>query len=253
LTESADISAINLTDADTLTINGQGAFLDVAGAYRGLFAYSGSTTIENLMIEDAVARGGFGGGGRSGGGGAGLGGGLFVANNSAGGAVPAHVTLDNVFFTGDPAINCRGNPPEMMHADRRRGHTVDTRARARSDQQKSKRTDCHCPITLGYCASHDAGPEHERPLDGHDQGGSARRNRLGSRPGHQGLLRQGEGMSERQVKLRPDGFPKDQTTGYCDSHDARAPTFDGTLTHVNAGQRAMWFDENGNGLGTTAV
>ena len=24
----------------------------------------------------------------------------------------------------------------MMHADRRRGHTVDTRARARSDQQK---------------------------------------------------------------------------------------------------------------------
>src|SRR5271166_6991064 len=79
LTESADISAINLAGKDTLTLYGRGATLDGAGAYRGLFAYSGATTIENLTIENAVAQGGAGGGG--GGGGAGLGGGLFVADN----------------------------------------------------------------------------------------------------------------------------------------------------------------------------
>ncbi len=110
LTESADISAINLAGNDTLTLNGQGAFLDGEDLYRGLFVYSGKTTIENLTIENAVAKGGAGGaaaegsfGSRGGGGGAGagLGGGLFVADNPAGGAVPAQVTLDNVFFAGD--------------------------------------------------------------------------------------------------------------------------------------------------------
>jgi hypothetical protein len=82
LTESADISAINVTGTNnTLTIDGQGAFLDGAGAYRGLFAYSGVTTIENLTIEHALAIGGAGGSNRggAGGGGGGLGGGLFVA------------------------------------------------------------------------------------------------------------------------------------------------------------------------------
>ncbi len=34
----------------------------------------------------------------------GLGGGPFVADNSAGGAAPAQVTLDDVFFTGDSAV-----------------------------------------------------------------------------------------------------------------------------------------------------
>ena len=61
LTESADISAINLAGKDTLTVNGQGAILNGADAYRGLFAYSGATTIENLTIENAVAKGGAGG------------------------------------------------------------------------------------------------------------------------------------------------------------------------------------------------
>ena len=106
LTESADLSAINLTGKDTLTIDGQGATLDGADAYRGLFVYSGSTTIEKLTIENAVAKGGAGGGG--GGGGAGLGGGLFVADNSAGGAAPAQVTLDNVVFESDSAIGGAG-------------------------------------------------------------------------------------------------------------------------------------------------
>ena len=97
LTESADISAINLALNDTLTLNGQGAILDGASAFRGLFAYSGKTTIENLTIEKAMAEGG-----------AGLGGGLFVADNPAGGAAPAKVTLDNVVFTGDSAIGGEG-------------------------------------------------------------------------------------------------------------------------------------------------
>jgi hypothetical protein len=85
LAESADSDAINLAGSDTHTINGQGAALDGADAYRGLFAYSGAATIENLTIEKAVAEGGAGGGG-----GAGLGGGLLVANSS-------QVTLDSVF------------------------------------------------------------------------------------------------------------------------------------------------------------
>ena len=112
LTEGAEISAINLTGADTLTLNGQGAFLDGAKAYRGLFVYSGRTTIENLTIENAVAQGGAGGNGGfgGGGGGGGLGGGLFVANNSAAGAAAAHVTLANVFFTDDFAVGGEGRP-----------------------------------------------------------------------------------------------------------------------------------------------
>ena len=108
LTESADIDAINLAGKDTLTINGEGAALNGADTYRGLFAYSGPTTIENLTIENAVAKGGAGGGGKAGGGGAGLGGGLFVANNSTGGAAAAHVTLDNVVFQGDSAVGGAG-------------------------------------------------------------------------------------------------------------------------------------------------
>ena len=63
LIESADISAINLTGSDTLTIDGQGAILDGAGPYRGLFAFSGAATIENLTIENALAEGGAGAGG----------------------------------------------------------------------------------------------------------------------------------------------------------------------------------------------
>jgi hypothetical protein len=108
LTESADIDAINLTGKDTLLIDGEGAYLNGANAFRDLFAYSGATTIYNLTIENAVSKGGAGGG-SFGGGGAGLGGGLFVAYNSgAGGAVPAKVELDDVSFTGDSAIGGGG-------------------------------------------------------------------------------------------------------------------------------------------------
>ncbi len=103
LTESADIAAINLKGADTLTLDGQGAFLNGAGAHRGLFAYAGGVTINNLTIENAVARGGAGGDGATagGGGGAGLGGGLFVAAG-------ADVTLSGLRFSGNSAVGGAG-------------------------------------------------------------------------------------------------------------------------------------------------
>ena len=72
MTEFAPIFAINLTGADTLTIDGQKAILDGDNGglfFRGLFAYSGKMTIENLTIENAVAQGGSGGEGAAGGGG----------------------------------------------------------------------------------------------------------------------------------------------------------------------------------------
>src|SRR5271155_2929987 len=61
LTETADIAAVNLKGNDTLTIDGQGALLNGAGAFRGLFVYSGNVTIANLTIDNAVAKGGAGG------------------------------------------------------------------------------------------------------------------------------------------------------------------------------------------------
>ena len=103
LTETADLTAINLSGADTLVINGlTGATLDGGNLYRGFFVYQGDVTIENLTIQNAVAKGGAGSAG--GGGGAGLGGGLFVANDPANNGFPAAVTLDNVTFAHDQAI-----------------------------------------------------------------------------------------------------------------------------------------------------
>ena len=68
------------------------ATIDGLGDQRGFFVYSGSVTLENLLIENTAAQGGAGGGGGDGGGGgAGLGGGLFVAAG-------ANVSLDNVSF-----------------------------------------------------------------------------------------------------------------------------------------------------------
>jgi hypothetical protein len=81
LTEAAQLDAVNLAGADTLTINGLGDTLNGAGAYNGFFVYSGNVTIEDLTVANAAAMGGTGGEGvLGGGGGAGLGGGLFVAS-----------------------------------------------------------------------------------------------------------------------------------------------------------------------------
>lgn len=63
-----------------VSIAANGATLDGANAYRGLFVYSGTVGIQNLTIQNAAATGGNGGTGNGGGGGgAGLGGALFVA------------------------------------------------------------------------------------------------------------------------------------------------------------------------------
>ena len=109
MTEFADISAINLAGNDTLTLNGQGAILERRRRLRGLFAYSGKTTIENLTIENAVAEGGAGG--RA----------TWAAAGARGSAAACSsptirlaararrkVTLDNVFFIGNSAIGGAG-------------------------------------------------------------------------------------------------------------------------------------------------
>jgi hypothetical protein len=100
-TLTSDIEAVNLPSGVSLVIEGTDGAGDPApqalsggGAYSGFFVYSGSVTIENLTVQDAVAKGGDGASG--GGGGAGLGGGLFVG-------AQAQVTLDNVSFSGDAA------------------------------------------------------------------------------------------------------------------------------------------------------
>ncbi len=89
ITLSRDLPAVQ----NSITINGNGHFLDGAGAHRGLFVYAGTVAIQNLAIRNAVAQGGAGAGG---GGGAGLGGALFVNTG-------ASVTISNVSFNGNTA------------------------------------------------------------------------------------------------------------------------------------------------------
>ncbi len=99
LTEGSDVTAIDLAGSDTLTLNGEGAELNGADDYRGLFVYAGKVTIENLTIEDAVAKGGAGGGGA-----------LFVADDESDGAYgnSPQVTLDNIDFASDSAVGGTG-------------------------------------------------------------------------------------------------------------------------------------------------
>jgi hypothetical protein len=94
------LAAINLAGGDTLTINGNGDAIDGGGTQRGFFVYSGQVTIEDLTIQNMKAVGGAGEDG--GGGGAGLGGGLYIADNTTGGAAdPGAVTLIGVNFSND--------------------------------------------------------------------------------------------------------------------------------------------------------
>jgi hypothetical protein len=114
LSAPLDLYALDLQSGVTLTISGTTAgggryTLSGAGNYRGFFAYSGSVTIQNLVIANTAAVGGNGGAYRAsgsgagfgGGGGAGLGGGLFVGAN-------AKVTLSYVNFSGDKAQGGNG-------------------------------------------------------------------------------------------------------------------------------------------------
>ncbi|MEP7336775.1 MAG: putative Ig domain-containing protein [Acidobacteriota bacterium] len=89
ITLSRDLPAVQ----NSITINGNGHFLDGAGAHRGLFVYAGAVAIQNLAIQNAVAQGGAGAGGGSG---AGLGGALFVNTG-------ASVTISGVSFNGNAA------------------------------------------------------------------------------------------------------------------------------------------------------
>jgi hypothetical protein len=82
-----------INTSSPLIINGAGNTLDGGGLQRGFFVYSGTVLIENLTIQNTLARGGTGGVGAdgSGGGGAGLGGALYVSTG-------AHVTVSSVIF-----------------------------------------------------------------------------------------------------------------------------------------------------------
>jgi hypothetical protein len=110
ITLTTQLDAINIAAGASLTIAGAGGggTLDGANTYNGLFVYSGTVTVENLSIDDAVAEGGAGGSGLSGGGGgAGLGGGLFVAGPTQGSG-GGNVTLINVAFNHDSAVGGAG-------------------------------------------------------------------------------------------------------------------------------------------------
>jgi hypothetical protein len=94
-----------------LTIDG-GSFgttaIDGSGLYRAFFVDAGTVLLQNLTVQNTLARGGDGGqylgdvGGAGGGGGAGLGAGLFV-NQAA-----AAVTVANVYFRNCTAAGGAG-------------------------------------------------------------------------------------------------------------------------------------------------
>jgi Bacterial Ig-like domain len=94
ITLGDQLPAFNLMSGSSVTIEGNNDTLNANGL-PGLFVYSGNVEIDNLTIENAVARGGSGAFG--GGGGAGLGGGLFIASAGA-------VTLSGVSFAHDQAV-----------------------------------------------------------------------------------------------------------------------------------------------------
>jgi outer membrane autotransporter protein len=80
------------------------------GQYRGLFVQSGTVTVANLTITNAVAQGGNGGygwGGGGGGGGAGLGGALFIAE--AANVFVSNVNLQNSAARGGAGGNSTGD------------------------------------------------------------------------------------------------------------------------------------------------
>lgn len=123
ITLSADRPAIFLAaGSDDLTFLGNGYTIDGANTYRGLMVLGyGTATLQDLTIQNAVARGGNGGSGRlAGGGGAGMGGGLFIGSgadirqsedivSSVGRSYAGpSVTLDNVQLLDDSAIGGAG-------------------------------------------------------------------------------------------------------------------------------------------------
>ncbi|WP_342711424.1 autotransporter domain-containing protein [Bradyrhizobium sp. B124] len=101
LTGGTTLPIIN--SSSNVTINGGNFTLDGGGVQRGFFVYSGTVAVNNLTIQNAVARGGNGGSGFDGGGGGGMGAGgaLFVASG-------ANVTVSNVSLASNQANGGNG-------------------------------------------------------------------------------------------------------------------------------------------------
>jgi uncharacterized protein with beta-barrel porin domain len=95
------LNAFNTTS--NVTVNGGGFTLDGGGVQRGFFVYAGTVAINNLTIQNAVAKGGNGGNGFDGGGGGGMGAGgaLFVASG-------ANVTVSNLSLASNQANGGNG-------------------------------------------------------------------------------------------------------------------------------------------------
>lgn len=99
ITLSSQITALHLAYGASLTIAGtttgasaaQVVTIDGQHAYQGFFAYSGNITLQDLTIENTIAKGGNGSGSGGGGGGG-----------------SANVTLENVNFSGDAAKGGNG-------------------------------------------------------------------------------------------------------------------------------------------------
>ncbi len=107
ITLGSDLTAINLKSGVSLTIEGNGFAIDGQHSQHGFFVYQGNVTLEDLTIENTVAKGGAGASG--GGGGAGLGGGLFIAGTSTtSSGAGGHVTLSDVSFLNDAAVGGAG-------------------------------------------------------------------------------------------------------------------------------------------------
>ena len=89
--------------SSNITFDGGGYTIDAAGAGRVFFIESGTVSIANVEIENAVAQGGNGGSGEGGGGGGGLGAGaaLFVYAG-------ANVTVTNVLVSSAAANGGNG-------------------------------------------------------------------------------------------------------------------------------------------------
>ncbi len=93
------LQTINLASGDTLAIVGGGNVLDGGGAQAGFDVAAGVVSLNDLTIQNTIARGANGGGGS--GGGAGLGGGLYIG-------AAGMVTLESVVFTADAAVGGNG-------------------------------------------------------------------------------------------------------------------------------------------------
>ena len=97
---------------DTLTVEGNGHFIDGGNIYGGFFLQSGTATFADLAVRNMLERGGNGGngihantnyygGGGAGGGGLGAGGAFFIGSGGA-------ATLKNVSVTGNSAVGGNG-------------------------------------------------------------------------------------------------------------------------------------------------